>query len=419
VTLVALGARLAWVATVAGHYRLDSDAVFYRLGGLELARGSGYVAGFAAIIAKKPPATALFPPGFVTYLGMAAWLFGRSRLVSQLAVCAAGTATVVCVGLVGRRIAGERVGIIAAAIAAVSPSLLVADGALMSETLFTLLVVLGILAAYRVVAHPSGTRWGVLAFIIGLAALTRGEGLLLVPLIFVPLARIGGWGSARTIGLMTFAAVVVLAVLAPWTARNSITFHHFVPISDNSGTMLRGANCRTTYTGERIGSWSYFCLAAAQVKSSRNEAVEGSQLRREGLDYARNHADRLPAVIAARLGRTFGFYRPLQGISDGTLEGRPYGMALAGWITFLILVPLAIRGSVMLVRNHVVIAPLMSAVALVAITSVLTYGNPRFRSALEPIVVILAAVALTGGMSRRATQGSAARAHDVSYTEGP
>jgi hypothetical protein len=61
----------------------------------------------------------------------------------------------------------------------------------------------------------------------------------------------------------------------------------------------------------------------------------------------------------------------------------------------------------------------MSAVALVAITSVLTYGNPRFRTALEPIVVILAAVALTGGMSRRATQGSAARAHDVSYTEGP
>jgi hypothetical protein len=183
--------------------------------------------------------------------------------------------------------------------------------------------------------------------------------------------------------------------------------------------MLRGANCRTTYSGERIGSWSYFCLAAAQVKSSRNEAVEGSQLRREGLDYARNHADRLPAVIAARLGRTFGVYRPLQGISDGTLEGRPYGMALAGWITFLILVPLAIRGSVMLVKNHVVIAPLMSAVALVAITSVLTYGNPRFRSALEPIVVILAAVALTGGMSRRATQGSAARAHDVSYTEGP
>src|SRR5437868_11742393 len=70
--LVALGARIAWVEAVAGHYPLASDALFYRHGALALARGYGY--GFAYLGRLTP--TAQFPPAFVTYLASAAWLFG-------------------------------------------------------------------------------------------------------------------------------------------------------------------------------------------------------------------------------------------------------------------------------------------------------------------------------------------------------
>ena len=43
------------------------------------------------------------------------------------------------VALLGRRLAGERAGLIAAGIAAIYPTLIAADGALMSETLYGLL----------------------------------------------------------------------------------------------------------------------------------------------------------------------------------------------------------------------------------------------------------------------------------------
>ena len=44
--------------------------------------------------------------------------------------------TVALTGLIGRRIAGPRVGLLAAALAAISPILIAADGSMMAETVF-------------------------------------------------------------------------------------------------------------------------------------------------------------------------------------------------------------------------------------------------------------------------------------------
>ena len=90
-----------------------------------------------------------------------------------------GAVAIVIVGLLGRRAEGERTGLLAAGIAAAYPTLIAADGSLMSETLYGVLVEAGLLAALRLLDRPSLPMALALGALIGLAALTRARGAAL------------------------------------------------------------------------------------------------------------------------------------------------------------------------------------------------------------------------------------------------
>ena len=71
------------------------------------------------------------------------------------------------------------------------------------------------------------------------ATLVRSEGLLLVPLLALPLAWRGGPGRLARVAA-TVAAFAVL--LAPWVARNWAVFDRPV-LSNNLGYLLASTNC--------------------------------------------------------------------------------------------------------------------------------------------------------------------------------
>ena len=102
----------------------------------------------------------------------------------------------VAIGYLGRRVAGARVGLIAAAIAAVYPVLIGADASLLTESLFGLCVAVAMLIAYRLFDAPSGWWALALGVAIGVASLARSEGLLLVDPPRHP-GRRGAAGSPR------------------------------------------------------------------------------------------------------------------------------------------------------------------------------------------------------------------------------
>ena len=72
----------------------------------------------------------------------------------RLAGALFGAGTIVVVALIARRLAGDRAGLLAGALAAAYPVLVAADGALMSESLLGLLVAGSLLAAYRLRDRP-------------------------------------------------------------------------------------------------------------------------------------------------------------------------------------------------------------------------------------------------------------------------
>src|SRR4029077_13086024 len=108
-----------------------------------------------------------------------------------------GTGTVFVTGLLGRRVAGARVGWIAAALAAVYPNIWVYDGQLLSETLAIFVATLALLLAYRAYETPSTARFVARGGGCGAAALSRSELVLLVPALLWPIAAISDAGVRR------------------------------------------------------------------------------------------------------------------------------------------------------------------------------------------------------------------------------
>jgi len=377
------------------------DIMFFHNSANLLAEGTGYVAPYAVQFEGVIRPTAEHPPLWPLVLAASSKLGASGYVAHRLVGCLIGAVVIVVVGLLGRRAGGERVGLIAAGLAALYPVLIGADGSLMSETLYGLGIAAALLAGYRLLEEPSPRRAAVLGATIALAALTRGEALILLPLLAGPLAWRGGAGRWRRVAAATLAAATVIA---PWTARNFHALDRPVLISLNDSTVLVGANCDETYSGSDLGFWRDDCRSA--IRES-NEADLASRYRQEGIEYALDHAGRLPVVTGTRVLRTWNLYQPLRQVDFA--EGRHRRMEQAGVVAFFLLAPLAVWGTFLQRRRRQPLWILLCPVVLVTITSVVAYGYPRFRHAAEVPLVVLAAVAL-GSLSAR---GSVVRSEEV------
>ena len=257
----------------------------------------------------------------------------------------------------------------------------------MTESLYGLLVALSLLAAYRLVDAPGTGRAIVLGTTLGLAALTRGEVLLLLPLVLVPVLRRPQGLRAALVTILAFAVV-----LTPWTIRNWVVFDRPVLVATNSGTAIAGANCDDTFYGDRLGGWSPPCIR----EHPGNEAEHHSEALRDGLRYAGDHLGRLPVVLAVRTARVWSLYDPFL-----VPEGRSERAQKLAVVAFFLLIPFAVAGALVLRRRRVGLWLLLVPIVLVTATALLTYGNVRFREPAELSLVVLAAVQLDALRRRR------------------
>jgi 4-amino-4-deoxy-L-arabinose transferase-like glycosyltransferase len=372
---------------------VSDDQVFFNLQSHLIANGQGYIQPQLELAGVIRP-TAAHPPLYPTVLAGLVKVGLGDQLVQRLTGTVFGSGTLVAVGLLGRRVAGERAALIAVALGAAYPVLITADGALMSESLYGLLVALSLLTAYKLMDQPSW-RWAALLGVLGgLAALTRGEAFALYALLLLPLLRRPG--GLRSIAV---ALVALVVVLTPWTIRNWSTFDRLVLVSTNAGAVVGGANCQDTYYGANIGGWSILC---DRPWPGHNEAEETSRQFKDGARFARHHVSRWPVVAAARLGRAFSFFQPFQ--PDA---GRSPTWEKVGVVMYWLMLPLAAFGALTLYRRRVQMWPIVAPILMVAITTVVFYGFLRFRQPAEISIVVLAGVAIDALWGRRQARHAA------------
>ncbi len=387
------------------------DATFYHEVANRIADGDGFQDPFLGV------PTAAHPPLFPLLLSIVSFVGLTTKDAHQIAGCALGGLTVVLIGLAGRRLAGARVGLIAAAVAAIYLPLIANDSLLYSESAYGAAIALVLLAALWAWERPSGGRALALGAATGLAALGRGEALLLVPLLAVPLALRRPQRSWQRAALVCVGAALVVL---PWTVRNWIAFDRPVLISTNDASVLAGANCDSTY-GRLLGQWDIGCLEG-KVGPNANEAVVAERWRDDGLRYARDHAGELPKVVAARVGRTWSIYGAREQVDlNHFLRGSPKWVEWLTVASFAIAAALAVAGALLVARRSGPLWILLAPIVVVTITSAIGYGTPRFRQAAEIPIVLLAAVALGAALDalRQRRGGASARPKDVMLTGSP
>ncbi len=339
--------------------------------------------------------TAAHPPMTSLLLGAAGYIVGLDggTTSSLLVMAALGAGVVLCVGLLGRSVAGPWVGLTAAALAALAPNFWMPSGILMSETPAMLFMALILLAVVRVIRRPTVGAAVLLGLACGAEALVRAELILFVPGLLIPATLVArGVSLRRRLLLLGAGLVATTFVLAPWVGRNLATFQDATYISTGTGGTLLGSNCPQTYSGPDLGLWSLKCATSHKVAG--DESVRSAWKLHAALQYAEHHADRLPVVMLARVGRAWDFYKPLQMAHVEVGEGRPLTASLAGLGFYYTLLPFAVAGIAILRRRGIDQWFLLVPAGIVTVVSALVIALERYRAPFEVCLVVLAAPAV-------------------------
>jgi peptidoglycan/LPS O-acetylase OafA/YrhL len=124
-------------------------------------------------------------------------------------------------------------------------------------------------------------------------------------------------------------------------------------------------------------------------------SAQGRGFARIARQYMRDHAERVPYVVAARVGRTFGVYQPQEQIFvDHQVESKEPVLGQAGLFVWYATAVAGAVGLIGLRRAGRPIFPLVAVVATVVVTAAVVYGTTRFRLPGELALMIPAAVSL-------------------------
>jgi Dolichyl-phosphate-mannose-protein mannosyltransferase len=435
--VLALAWRVAYVLITKRHSAVWGDAVAYHYGANILAAGKGFLDPLRYEFSGLKFPSAAHPPLYVTYL--AAWsLIGfKSALWHRLASCLLGAITVGLVGLLGRRLAGDRAGLIAALLAAAYPHLWLNDAALLSETAAAFAVVLAMLAVLRFREQPSMARTWQLGGALALAVLARAELLILIPLLALPLVlRARDLTQKDRLVRVGAVGVAALVLIGPWVGYNLTRFQKPVLLSNGLGATLLGGSCDAAFYGDNIGYWAY-CPGAtdaarlppppaatlarwnADPQSARTKAEKHAYLRRyftgapdesendvtartEATTYIKAHKQQFVLVVAARIGRIWNVFRPFQNARfDGLVEGRGLAQARVALAAFYVYAAAAIVGLVALRRRKQPIWPYLLLAGVVTFTAAISFAVQRYRIPIDAVLPALAAVGIESILLRR------------------
>ncbi|MEO8433101.1 MAG: glycosyltransferase family 39 protein [Acidobacteriota bacterium] len=239
---LALAARLAAVLRVG-------------LTSVQFGDGPAYLfaARFLATTGEYPSTTDVGffrPPGYPAFLVLATLGNPSNVAAAKLAGVLVGALSILILVFLSARIFRSRgLAIATGALAAVNPDFLVVASDVQSETLFLFLLLAAAFLLLAAVDRPSSSASLLSGIALGLAALTRPTALVFVLLLLAPL--LDRRYPRRVRAHIAGAAVLgFLLAVCPWTLRNAVRFHEFIPVNDAGG--------RAFYEGNSVWARRYY-----------------------------------------------------------------------------------------------------------------------------------------------------------------
>jgi 4-amino-4-deoxy-L-arabinose transferase-like glycosyltransferase len=334
----------------------------------------------------NPPVYPLFVAAAFGALGHDWWSLGLFQTLVD-------AVSAVLLFALGRRLFGTAAGLLAAAGFALYPYL-ASQGAQIMDTNIFICAFLAFLYCTVRAAEDRSLAWGAAAgATAGLAFLIRPP-VAVVALFFPAIAAILG-ANRRDIVRTTAAAVVVgLIVIAPWTIRNAVDYHAFVPGAAKAGINFWKGN--SPYAAQYISDGISVDLlpehaGTPQPPPNLNAVQEDAWWRHQAVDWIRAHPGAWAHALWVKLVAFWTWdLNPHTGGDAGTknaLYEATYGPLLA-----LALLGAALGWSRGVRRRGV--AAIMLVIVVFTAVHVLTVGYTRLRAPLDPLLMLLAAVLL-------------------------
>jgi 4-amino-4-deoxy-L-arabinose transferase-like glycosyltransferase len=407
IAVLGLGLRAYVVAEPVANPADDSHA-YYALSKALYEEGSFGGPSFEDSSDWSPGAPLLYAASFYATGGARE---GTARIVEALL----GVATILVVFLLGERLGGRRVGLLAAFAVAVYPPFIHSTGELMSEPPAILTLPAAVLAFLWASEQERLRAWLLPGLLFGLTAMFRPE-YLFVGAAFVILAaiRVGvarGWrpGLAGA-GLLTLA---LLLPIVPWTVRNIDVLGRVVPISTGSGKAL--------YVGTFLpADGEYQRVKALLVERYRGRVLDPNSPALDEVDptplfdrVANRYPDlprdsALGKIGKQNLSKYFGEdplgYAAMTARKVGRMWSSGVGEAMSsgvGRVVQILLVALGLAGFVLLGvrRRWWEVIALATPILLVTAIGAASLAAPRRNEVLMTLVFPLAALALSRGVA--------------------
>lgn len=328
-------------------------------------------------------------PGYPMLLSwpMRAWPgdIGKVAAAARWMNVAAGLATVVFVAYLGRVLFGSLAGLVGAGILAVQPIQVYFHALVLTEVIYTTLLVGALYGLARYMLGGGGAYLFGAAIGLGIGTLIRSSGLFL-PLFLLPLVGFAGWrrGGISGAAAAKVAFIVLYAcVLVPAAYRNYRILGAFVPVRTGVGTSLL----------ESVGPWAdggpgmEKFVPGRQYPPGANEYERDQIDRGEAVGYIRQDPGRFLELAWVKLLRTWNVRMNLS----------EYRRPLYDVLAMLSTIPVFALAIVGLVRHRRQVSRwtlLLVPAVYFTLLHMVFVGSVRYRYPVEPGIMVLAGAAL-------------------------
>jgi dolichyl-phosphate-mannose-protein mannosyltransferase len=356
-----------------------------------IALGEGFSEGYYD--SGEPRATAVSPPVYVYFVGFVFSIFGiysvKSAIVIELfqSLCAALSCLVFY--QLGKKFS-EATGLLAAAgMAFYPPSILFSTMRIGPIVLVVLLIGMIILYLFKIQEHWHRRDAVICGVLMGVTALVEPAGILFFVASCLWLFL---WSSGRRLEAVKSSAImgtVCILCIVPWTIRNYVVFHAFVPLKSSMGTnLLQGnnpyANGLTFDDFFRSQEKQLFSEQEREKMRNLDEVQRNKIMQEKAIGFIKADPERFVELTLKRIFYYWNFVNPYRPTPYDTLRIITYG-------------PVFILAMIGLIMSHrrwregsLFLALIVSYPVLYYVTQVTIN---RYRYGVEAFLLVLASYA--------------------------